>query len=912
MKRISKKILIIILILLILNNLCITSIYAADNYDVNDFGDFIGGLFSGIIGALTILYRAPAVIIGALVDRFMGIFALGENANKPTLIQGVTIFDILFNKVDILSVDFFDLSNPTSLVGRFRVNIAAWFYIMRNVAAGILLVILIYVGIRMAISTVASDRAMFKRMFADWAVSLFLIFILNYIIIFTIGINNSLVNTFAKIMNSNKDLAATMKSFGSHGIKFLGGISSIVAAIIYIMLIWQTIALFFSYFNRMLKVAFLIIIAPLISLTYSIDKMGDGKAQALDAWLKEFVYTILMQPFHCAIYMSLISTSINLLTKTNLTTEISQTLGAGVLALVCITFTKEAEKIVRKIFAFQDDNKDTSLVAGVAVASMAMNKAKSFGTTGAKAIQSGKNFFKDGRDAFSLANMKAEGIAAYKYLKGEKGEKDEQGNQSQKDFSTIRAEERAKVYDAKAEKWEKRFESASKDKDVSERIKSRALDQEKERLGLESGREMSPEELDAVARFNVAKKLAKGQEKANKEDSKIKPKDKDEKTKNDNSSKKKIKEPTNEKIKGKKFVPFEETRNVIAKNAKKDLTDSLKKSTGFFTGSAAYGLTGKASTAVATAVATNKATEEFSKNRKKSFVKGVDKLAEKHSEKQDKSKLLQKVAKNSADYNLDGDKIPEKLQSIIEELKKEANGPLDEENIKNTIISNKKNPEKVVPSVLPNVDSENLTPAQTKLQDYAVEYSIANKFSSANEMGISTASIVQSITSEPVIPKGEQLENLRIGLEFIKENDGKTESEDESKVREDIIKIVKENPERLTGIYEELETVVNEEREIKLDEIYNTGSQGDVENRANIKEYEKKLADYEKKKALLIRDAINAIEEENKNIADNIIDKLSKDVENLLDRHYNKDDKELKELQEKLKNLKNNIEQNNS
>ena len=43
-----------------------------------------------------------------------------------------------------------------------RKNIAIWYYALRNLAIGILLAILIYVGIRMAISTVASDEAKYK------------------------------------------------------------------------------------------------------------------------------------------------------------------------------------------------------------------------------------------------------------------------------------------------------------------------------------------------------------------------------------------------------------------------------------------------------------------------------------------------------------------------------------------------------------------------------------------------------------------------------------------------------------------------------------------------------------------------------------------------------------------------------
>ena len=51
------------------------------------------------------------------------------------------------------------------------------------IVLSILLCVLIYVGIRMAISTVASDKAAYKKMLVDWACSLALIFLLQYIIL---------------------------------------------------------------------------------------------------------------------------------------------------------------------------------------------------------------------------------------------------------------------------------------------------------------------------------------------------------------------------------------------------------------------------------------------------------------------------------------------------------------------------------------------------------------------------------------------------------------------------------------------------------------------------------------------------------------------------------------------------------
>jgi hypothetical protein len=42
-------------------------------------------------------------------------------------------------------------------------------------------------------------------------------------------------------------------------------------------------------------VGFLILISPLITISYAIDKMGDGRAQALNNWFKEFIYNVIIQ-----------------------------------------------------------------------------------------------------------------------------------------------------------------------------------------------------------------------------------------------------------------------------------------------------------------------------------------------------------------------------------------------------------------------------------------------------------------------------------------------------------------------------------------------------------------------------------------------------------------------------------------
>ena len=52
------------------------------------------------------------------------------------------------------------------------------------------------------------------------------------------------------------------------------------------MLIIYTIRFTWTYLKRVVNMAFLTLIAPVVALTYPIDKVADGKAQAFNLWIK--------------------------------------------------------------------------------------------------------------------------------------------------------------------------------------------------------------------------------------------------------------------------------------------------------------------------------------------------------------------------------------------------------------------------------------------------------------------------------------------------------------------------------------------------------------------------------------------------------------------------------------------------
>lgn len=250
----------------------------------------IGTGVDGLVGILSKIPQLVFLLIGMAVQGLIGQIAkIGGSSIEGFL----TPDDILFNRVGITEIDFFNFSGETSVVNTIRTNIATWYYILRILAIVILLAVLIYIGIRMAISTVASEQAQYKRMLTDWIVSFVILFLLNYIIIFTIEANNALVGMLAGpakttigdgIVNKLVIMSATS----------IRATNSWSAFIVYMALIGMTTAFLVTYIKRMLTIGFLIIISPLITITYAIDKVKDAKAQALNTWMKEFMFNVLI------------------------------------------------------------------------------------------------------------------------------------------------------------------------------------------------------------------------------------------------------------------------------------------------------------------------------------------------------------------------------------------------------------------------------------------------------------------------------------------------------------------------------------------------------------------------------------------------------------------------------------------
>ena len=344
MKNKSKllKIATIILILLILT--CLFN---------KSYGIVTTASVAGIGGVLVFVIQVVMVVLGLAGQLIMSGLATalsGFDINAAS----ISLRKIIFNEIPATTASYFNsvgMAKETTITGTMVSifdKVTDFYYIIRNLSIAALLLILLYIGIRMTISTVASEEAKYKKMLGNWLVSLATVFVLHYIMIITFYCNNTLVNILGRFTDSNKDLFFQSASLAATGIVPVAGLPQ---ALIFLMCVGMELTFFIMYIKRVITLGFLIVIAPLITITYSIDKIGDGRSQALNAWLKEFIFTVIIQPFHCIIYLVLVQTVLQEMSGLDV-----EAIGSGVIYIIMLKFLKEAEGIIKKIFNIQSDS----------------------------------------------------------------------------------------------------------------------------------------------------------------------------------------------------------------------------------------------------------------------------------------------------------------------------------------------------------------------------------------------------------------------------------------------------------------------------------------------------------------------------------------------------------------------------
>ena len=278
---------------------------------------------------------------------------------------------IFSNRISALDVNFIAPSTYTSVQDEKRADnaaksaaetlkevISSWYKSFRNIAIVCLLSVLVYLGIRILISSTSVDKAKYKESLNNWLVALCLVFVIHFIMAGILMIVDNVTELFSSGANDGiyikvpADNAANANAGDGKNIIFKTNLIGYVRfesqasadfyamgyGLVYVVLVIYTVVFTFVYLKRFLYMAFFTMIAPLVALTYPIDKAGDSKAQAFNMWFKEYTMNAVIQPVHLILYTALVTSSIEL-AKDNV-----------IYAVVAIAFLIPAEKFIKRMF----------------------------------------------------------------------------------------------------------------------------------------------------------------------------------------------------------------------------------------------------------------------------------------------------------------------------------------------------------------------------------------------------------------------------------------------------------------------------------------------------------------------------------------------------------------------------------
>ena len=232
-----------------------------------------------------------------------------------------------------------------SLASSISPTIASWYRAFRNISIVGLLSVLVYIGIRIVIGTV-SEKAKYKERLQDWFMALCLVFFMHFIMAGIMMLADQITNLLDSAINSGVIVAVDdgtiFRTNFTGYIRFASQSNSWTEAlgygIMYLVIIGLSLKFTFVYLKRALYLAFFTMIAPLVALTYPIDKVSDGKAQAFNMWIKEYFINAILQPIHLVLYCALIGAAMSLVVKN------------PIYGIVALLFISTAEKWIKRMF----------------------------------------------------------------------------------------------------------------------------------------------------------------------------------------------------------------------------------------------------------------------------------------------------------------------------------------------------------------------------------------------------------------------------------------------------------------------------------------------------------------------------------------------------------------------------------
>ena len=296
-KILLKFLLLFITIIMVTVNFEPTYIYAEINKDYGESGSQISDELldskNDDPNALVGLLSSFVLLVGRLISTIVAwmIKLIGAtDATFPWADQ------IIFNAIPILDVNFINPSAGSFFLKSDGITMTTIGEIIRNIyftglsiSLGFMGIVIGVLAIKLAISSIGSQKAKYKEAIVSWATALVLIFGMHFLISLLFYLNESLVKVASKIVidasaesgmqismsNGNVEVNGVVSGLGEYFLEkasegvddgdwFKAFKTRPVPAVLYLMFVFQSLTFLIAYFKRFFYVVILSMLAPYV------------------------------------------------------------------------------------------------------------------------------------------------------------------------------------------------------------------------------------------------------------------------------------------------------------------------------------------------------------------------------------------------------------------------------------------------------------------------------------------------------------------------------------------------------------------------------------------------------------------------------------------------------------------------
>ena len=216
--------------------------------------------------ALSILSNIFTDLLLAIADAFRSLI-------NSIFDEDVTLGKVIYNDVDKLKINFWEMSDKTSIGGMLKPLVSYWFGKFQGIVMMVYVCILLYVGIKILITSTAGSLEKAKELLSSWLLGLILLVFFPTCMKYIVTLNEKMVQLVQETSDKitvNPDKIDALDKIRNMADTY----SNIPLCVIYIIMLGQLMVLLVVYYKRAFTIAYLIVIFPIVQGYYIYEKVS--------------------------------------------------------------------------------------------------------------------------------------------------------------------------------------------------------------------------------------------------------------------------------------------------------------------------------------------------------------------------------------------------------------------------------------------------------------------------------------------------------------------------------------------------------------------------------------------------------------------------------------------------------------